>query len=58
MIAGDLTDLATVPTFVRPARGPSAFVFRGLALGDYAAAILALRRAESMGVGQRIAPEA
>ena len=33
------------------------FVFRGLALGDYATAVLALRRAEAAGVGQVISPE-
>ncbi|MGI9388761.1 MAG: ornithine cyclodeaminase family protein [Boseongicola sp.] len=32
----------------------TAFAFRGLALGDYAAAALALRKAEATGAGQRI----
>jgi ornithine cyclodeaminase/alanine dehydrogenase len=35
--------------------GPRAFVFRGIALGDYAAAALALQRAESLGRGSPIA---
>ncbi len=58
MISGDLTGLATGGAFERSATAPSAFVFRGLALGDYAAATLALRRADALGAGQRIAPEA
>lgn len=50
-ITGDLTDLvagAHGPT----AAGPSAFAFRGIALGDYAAAVLAFRQAEAQGAGQ------
>ena len=35
----------------------TAFAFRGLALGDYAAAALALRQAEATGAGQRIGAE-
>lgn len=57
LITGDLTELVTGPAFAPPAESPSAFVFRGLALGDYAAAVLALRRAEAAGVGQVISPE-
>lgn len=57
LIAGDLTDLATGSAFERPAEAPCAFVFRGLALGDYAASVLALGRAEAAGVGQVISPE-
>ena len=55
-IAGDLTDLVAgrVTTINRPA----AFAFRGIALGDYAAAALALSRAEAQGAGQRVAVEA
>ena len=54
-IAGDLTDLVTgkVANIARPA----AFAFRGMALGDYAAAALALARAEAQGAGQRILPQ-
>ena len=53
-ITGDLTDLVTgkVPSTSRPA----AFAFRGIALGDYAAATLALARAEASGAGRRITP--
>ena len=58
LIDSDLTELATGPAYVRSETAPCAFVFRGLALGDYAAAVLALRRAEAMGIGQRIVPEA
>ncbi|MBT8460125.1 MAG: ornithine cyclodeaminase family protein [Boseongicola sp.] len=58
VIAGDLTDLATGSGYERRVDAPSAFVFRGLALGDYAASVLALERAESLGVGQQISPEA
>ena len=57
LIAGDLTDLATGPAFERPDNAPCAFVFRGLALGDYATAVLALKRAEAAAVGQVISPE-
>ncbi|NNJ68856.1 MAG: ornithine cyclodeaminase family protein [Boseongicola sp.] len=57
LIAGDLTGLVAGPAFKRPADSPCAFVFRGLALGDYAASVLALQRAEAAGVGQVISPE-
>ena len=57
VISGDLTELATSPGFERLESAPSAFVFRGLALGDYAASVLALKRAEALGVGQQISPE-
>lgn len=52
-ISGDLTDLVTggIPDTAHPA----AFAFRGVAIGDYAAAVLALARAEASGAGQRIA---
>ncbi len=53
-IAGDLTDLVT-GTIQNIAR-PAAFAFRGIALGDYAGAVLALNRAEKQGAGQRILP--
>jgi ornithine cyclodeaminase/alanine dehydrogenase len=55
MIAGDLTDLVTGTLGAREADKPAAFAFRGIALGDYAAAVLALRKAEETGAGQRIA---
>lgn len=55
LIAGDLTDLVAgrVPA---GGKGPAAFAFRGLALGDYAAAVLAVRRAEAAGAGQQVRP--
>ncbi len=54
-IAGDLTDLVTDRIEIRDASGPTAFAFRGIALGDYAAAKLALRRAVDVGAGQTLA---
>lgn len=56
LIAGDLTELAAGAGNKRREDASSAFVFRGLALGDYAAATLALRRAEAAGAGQVISP--
>ena len=53
-IAGDLTGLVTDQVGTRDGDRPSAFAFRGIALGDYAAAALALSRAEKTGAGQRI----
>lgn len=55
LIAGDLTDLVTGKVAERSVERPAAFAFRGIALGDYAAARLALQRAEETGAGQRIA---
>lgn len=56
LIAGDLTDLVTGKVAERDQARPAAFAFRGIALGDYAAAALALRKAEAGGAGQSIAP--
>jgi ornithine cyclodeaminase/alanine dehydrogenase len=53
-IAGDLTDLVTDKLPDRESGKPAAFAFRGIALGDYAASALALRRAEACGAGQKI----
>lgn len=53
-ITGDLTDL--VAGKVNDIAQPAAFAFRGIALGDYAAATLALTRAEAQGAGRRITP--
>ena len=53
-IAGDLTELVAGRVGPKEAGKPSAFAFRGIALGDYAAAALALRKAEETGAGQRI----
>lgn len=50
----DLTGLVTGGG-ANTGTGPRAFVFRGIALGDYAAAALALYRAEAMGRGNSIA---
>ena len=52
LIAGDLADLAAGG--IAPAAGPRAFVFRGIALGDYAAAGLALSRAAAQNAGTAI----
>jgi ornithine cyclodeaminase len=54
-VAGDLADLAAGRVSRNPSR-PSAFAFRGIALGDLAATVLALSRAEACGAGTRIAP--
>ena len=56
MIAGDLTGLASGSVRAADQSKPSAFVFRGIALGDYAVAALAYRRAEADGKGLRILP--
>lgn len=53
-IAGDLTDLVTGRVAATTGTGPTAFAFRGIALGDYAAAKLALVRAGELGAGQRL----
>jgi len=55
LIAGDLTDLVTGKIGTPLHDRPTAFALRGIALGDYAAAALALRQAEKTGAGQRIA---
>ncbi|WP_223425859.1 ornithine cyclodeaminase family protein [Tateyamaria pelophila] len=44
-IAGDLTELATGKVDLGTVNRPAAFAFRGISLGDYAAAVLAVRRA-------------
>ncbi len=53
-IDGDLTSLVCGPDMHKPTSTPSAFAFRGIALGDYAAAVLALRLAEERGAGIRV----
>jgi len=55
LIAGELTDLVMGKLPGRDWTRPAAFAFRGIALGDYAAARLALARAEETGAGQRLA---
>lgn len=55
-INGDLTDLVTRAIPERSFDKPAAFAFRGIALGDYAAAVLVLRRAEASSAGQKITP--
>ncbi len=52
-IAGDLMDL--VAGRVDKIERPAAFAFRGMALGDYAAAVLAYSRAREAGAGQVVA---
>lgn len=52
-ITGDLATLCADPP-VRDPETPSAFIFRGIALGDFAAAALAMSRAEQLGSGHRL----
>lgn len=47
-ITGDLTELATGQVDLHKADRPAAFAFRGISLGDYAAAVLAVRRATAI----------
>lgn len=49
LVAGDLTELVARGSIRRAEGRPAAFAFRGLALGDYAAAVLAVRRATAAG---------
>lgn len=58
LVAGDLTGLALGRVGARIPGRPAAFAFRGIALGDYAAATLALARAEAIGAGLRVSPSA
>ena len=55
LVTADLTEMVGGAVDLRrdPAR-PAAFAFRGIALGDFAAAALAVDRAEAQGAGQRI----
>ena len=55
-ITDDLKGLVAGKVSEQSLGTPSAFAFRGIALGDYAAAVLAVQRAESAGVGQHITP--
>jgi ornithine cyclodeaminase/alanine dehydrogenase-like protein (mu-crystallin family) len=55
-IAGDLTELVSGRVADRQPGKPAAFAFRGLALGDYAATVLAVKRAEAHGLGAKISP--
>ncbi len=55
-VAGDLTELVAGSAPEKVMGKPSAFAFRGIALGDYAAATLAVRRAKADGAGQRVSP--
>ncbi|MEP1208640.1 MAG: ornithine cyclodeaminase family protein [Rhizobiaceae bacterium] len=47
-IAGDLTELVSGKVNVGNAERPAAFAFRGISLGDYAAAVFAVRKAVAM----------
>ena len=51
LITDDLVGLVVRIAQAADRKSPSAFAFRGLALGDYAAAVLALERAEEREVG-------
>jgi ornithine cyclodeaminase/alanine dehydrogenase len=53
-ISGDLTELVAGSAPAPIAGKPAAFAFRGLALGDYAATVLAVQRAEAAGLGTPI----
>ena len=53
-IAGDLTELVSGTTDLNLAQGPRAFAFRGISLGDYAAAVLAVNKARSSGAGNSV----
>ncbi len=44
-ITGDLTELVSGEVVGRSPETPAAFAFRGISLGDYATAVLAVRRA-------------
>ena len=48
-IDGDLTELVAGGAGAGAIKRPAAFAFRGVSLGDYAAAVLALRRANEIG---------
>ncbi|WP_164658137.1 ornithine cyclodeaminase family protein [Tropicibacter sp. Alg240-R139] len=51
-ITTDLTGLVSGDVAEGSLGAPTAFAFRGIALGDYAAAVLAVQRAEAAGVGK------
>ncbi|MDU8944565.1 NAD(P)-binding domain-containing protein [Ovoidimarina sediminis] len=55
LVSGDLTDLVTGKVPDRDPSRPAAFAFRGIALGDFAAAALAVETATERGAGLRIA---
>lgn len=44
-VTGDLTELVSGAVDAKTCQPPAAFAFRGISLGDYAAAVLAVRRA-------------
>ena len=48
-ITGDLTELVSGQVVIQSGDGPAAFAFRGISLGDYAAAVLAVQRAGNLG---------
>ena len=52
LVQADLTKLVAGGGPNRATDRPNAFAFRGMALGDYAAAALAVKRAEADGAGQ------
>ena len=48
LITGDLTELVSGHVDIDRRARPAAFAFRGISLGDYAAAVLVVRRAEAL----------
>ncbi len=48
-VTGDLTELVASESDIHKVGRPAAFAFRGISLGDYAAAVLAVQRAEDIG---------
>ena len=53
-IAGDLTELVSGSSVEVKKGSPAAFAFRGISLGDYAAAVLAVNKAAELGVGNKV----
>ena len=53
-IAGDLTELVSGDPVEISKGSPAAFAFRGISLGDYAAAVLAVNKAAELEVGNKI----
>ena len=54
LVSGDLTELIAGDIPAPDGTAPTAFAFRGMALGDYAAAVLAVETARAQGAGQTI----
>ncbi|NKB53380.1 MAG: ornithine cyclodeaminase family protein [Rhizobiaceae bacterium] len=56
LITGDLIDLASNRVATDIGEKPATFAFRGMALGDYAAAVLTIQRAEMANIGKKVGP--